>query len=88
MRDSLELLTTLQRRYPTTNGRHHSLTLHGEQLELCVWLEDVPPVTGSTDCKRYVRILTNDDLRRSPEYIADQIAAHVLTMVHPPLTSA
>lgn len=83
MRDALELLTTLQRLYPTTNGRHHSLTLHDERLELCVWLEDVPPAAGSTDCERYVRTLTNDDIRRSPEYISDEIAAHVLTMLHP-----
>lgn len=80
MRDSLELLTALQRRYPTTKGRHHSLTVQDDKLQLCVWLEDLPPAAGSTDCQRYVRILTTDDLRRSPDYIADQIATHVLTM--------
>ena len=79
MRDCLELLTTLQRRYPTTSGRHHSLTLHDGQLQLCVWLEDVPPVVGSTDCQRHLRTLTNDDLRRSPDYISDEIEAHVST---------
>lgn len=69
MRDALDLLTIMQKRFPTKGGKFHRLFVDATgalRLEL---------FTSKTSM---VFTLSNDDMRRSAEYISDTICERVL----------
>ena len=72
MRDALDLLTIMQKRFPTKGGKFHRLFVDATgalRLELFI--------TSKTSA---VFTLSNDDMRRSAEYIADTVCERVLAM--------
>jgi len=77
MRDAYDLLNIMQKRFPTTAGKFHTLTYRADGT---LWLELVLEGPAKKKTTSACFPMGTDDMRRSPEYIADTICERVLAL--------